>query len=285
MSGIFQIQRDWGFEPAIVRIATTDTLATITTTGYLLTQTAQIQAANAGAFDWTTTTSGLYTDYVLVYYSDNGGSWGFFNYVPSTGSLVAAPTVPGSLANTLPNTHVFVGNASNVATGVALSGAATISNTGVLTLGSNIVDYTNIALDVAATATVALTAAQFNAMYATPVLLLAAPGSGKSILIDSMIFDIAFNSAAWANGGVVGAQYDNTDHLGGVVASGTVNASVFTSIATNLYVSCVGSTGLLNGDPATIANTAVYLSNATAPFITGNSTMNVVIKYRVVTLP
>lgn len=128
MSGITNIARDWGFDPAIVRIATTDTLATITTTGYLLTQEAQIFAVNSGAFEWAV------TDYVLVYYSDNGGSWGFFQYVPATGSLTAAPTVPGSLANTLPSGDIFVGNGSNIATGVAMTGAVAITNAGVTSL-------------------------------------------------------------------------------------------------------------------------------------------------------
>lgn len=41
-----------------------------------------------------------------------------------------------SPAVALTNTHIFVGNASNVATDVALSGAATISNAGVLTLAT-----------------------------------------------------------------------------------------------------------------------------------------------------
>lgn len=42
----------------------------------------------------------------------------------------------GSGTNTLTNTHIFVGNASNVATDVALSGDATMANTGALTLNT-----------------------------------------------------------------------------------------------------------------------------------------------------
>jgi len=44
-----------------------------------------------------------------------------------------------SLTNTLNSANIFVGNASNVATGVALSGDATISNTGALTLANTAV--------------------------------------------------------------------------------------------------------------------------------------------------
>lgn len=44
------------------------------------------------------------------------------------------------LSNSLGSTHLFVGNASNVATDVALSGDATISNTGALTIKKPLVD-------------------------------------------------------------------------------------------------------------------------------------------------
>jgi hypothetical protein len=42
------------------------------------------------------------------------------------------------LSQTLANTNIFVGNASNIATAVAMSGDATIANTGALTIASNL---------------------------------------------------------------------------------------------------------------------------------------------------
>ncbi len=59
----------------------------------------------------------------------------------NTGTL-AAPAwtlmpISGTGSDPLTNTHIFVGNASNVATDVALSGDATISNLGVLTIAAN----------------------------------------------------------------------------------------------------------------------------------------------------
>jgi hypothetical protein len=45
------------------------------------------------------------------------------------------------LSSTLPNTQIFVGNASNAATAVAMSGDTTISNTGAVTIANNAVTY------------------------------------------------------------------------------------------------------------------------------------------------
>jgi hypothetical protein len=45
------------------------------------------------------------------------------------------------LSPTLANTNIFVGNVSNVATAVAMSGDATIANTGALTIANNAVTY------------------------------------------------------------------------------------------------------------------------------------------------
>lgn len=45
------------------------------------------------------------------------------------------------LTQTLANTNIFVGNASSVATAVAMSGDATLANTGILTIANNAVTY------------------------------------------------------------------------------------------------------------------------------------------------
>lgn len=50
-------------------------------------------------------------------------------------------TFNGKLTSVLPSGDIFVGNGSGVATAVAMSGDATISNTGVLSIGSNKVTY------------------------------------------------------------------------------------------------------------------------------------------------
>lgn len=66
---ILTITRDWGPNPAIVRIVTNDALGVITANGYLTAQASVINTLNFGAFQWSP------TDYVLIAY--NGGE-GFF---------------------------------------------------------------------------------------------------------------------------------------------------------------------------------------------------------------
>lgn len=270
---IFGIVRDWGTQPAIVRIGTTDSLATITTTGYLLTQEDEIQAVNAGAFEWAA------TDYVLAYYSDNGGSWGFFTYVPATGSLVAAAVVPGSLSATLPNTQIFVGNASNTATGVAMSGAATISNTGVVTLANNAVASANLATAVLQYTTVAISAAQFNGMYAAPKLLVAAGGANTLLVLDKVQLLMTYGSAAYAAGGVAAVQYDLTANGAGVIASTTLAAATFQATASTGWNF---NAGVVAETFSTCVNKGFYLSNITGAFTTGDSAMVAHIWYKII---
>ena len=60
---------------------------------------------------------------------------------------VEAYVAANSASNTLTDTQIFVGNGSNVATGVAVSGDATISNTGVVTIAADAVTTAEIAAD------------------------------------------------------------------------------------------------------------------------------------------
>ncbi len=96
---ITQISRDWGSDPSIVRIVSTNTLAEVATSGYILAQDANIQAINSGAFEW------LASDMCLVVASDG---WVFANISADFESLepmvfsttvVGAPVVVGNFAS------------------------------------------------------------------------------------------------------------------------------------------------------------------------------------------
>ncbi len=120
-----------GILPGAVKMVTTDNLATITTAGYL-------NGVNNGNI-----ISGVQlapSDVIECLYS--------FNTLTGTGMYTdLRPTINNGLITLvvdsgnegLTNGHIFVGNASNVATDVAMTGDITISNTGVTAIGTGVI--------------------------------------------------------------------------------------------------------------------------------------------------
>lgn len=130
------------------------------------------------------------------------------------------------------------------------------------------------------TATVNLSAAQLIAMGTTPVAILAAPGAGKAILVDEILFEITRTSTAFTNGGVINFQYHTTTTS--VPHSGTIAASVVTGGAGTVQTALgqnTGASGLVIP-----ANEGIDITNATAAFAAGTGTAKVFLRYRVVTL-
>lgn len=132
-------------------------------------------------------------------------------------------------------------------------------------------------------ASVAITAAQFNGMYAAPVLLVAAPGANKLIAVDSVELVMTYVSANYAAGGVVAAQYDSTVHGAGVLATNSEAAADFFAAASTTFQFSRSSGNTVGALPfSTTVNKGLYLSNATGAFTTGDSTWVAKIYYRIV---
>jgi hypothetical protein len=121
---ITAISSDFSQSPRTVRITTTNTLAQITTAGYLLTEADTIRQLNSGEFTF------VDGDLCLINYADGEG-WFIVDFINDT---FVAEVDPGNLSETLASGNIFVGSALNVATGVAMSGDATIDNAGELTI-------------------------------------------------------------------------------------------------------------------------------------------------------
>ena len=132
-------------------------------------------------------------------------------------------------------------------------------------------------------ASVAITAAEFNGMYAAPKLLIAAPGANKLIVVKQMALVMTYGAAAFASGGVVAAQYDSTVHGGGVLATNTEAAADFAATASTTYLFEGTNGNTVGALPfSTTVNKGLYLSNATGAFTTGDSTFVAKIWYSVV---
>jgi len=112
--GITSIQRDWGDNVAIVRIKTTDTLADVSVSGYLASQSPNIESFNKGPFNF------LPSDFVLVMAS-NG--FNFFNLNSTFTSLTVAPIGTGGNPGTV----------TSILTGTGLTGGP-ITSTGTISL-------------------------------------------------------------------------------------------------------------------------------------------------------
>jgi hypothetical protein len=126
---------------------------------------------------------------------------------------------------------------------------------------------------------VSLTAANMIAMYTTPVVLLAAPGTGKVITINKVLFAITRTSTAFTGGGAAIIQYDSTANGGGTNACDSTLAS--TVITGSSGASYSTRNGAVISDSSAIANKGIYISNATAVFAAGTGTAVVDLYYTV----
>ncbi len=270
---ILAIARNFDGNPNIVTIVTDDDLAEITTAGYWSSAaiTADVQALQNGDFQWSA------TDIALICYAPDN-LINFFVFDATNQTFVANPAA-GGLTNTLPSGDIFVGNASNIATAAAMTGDISITNAGVTAIGANKVLSSMISPLVRKYTTVAITAAQFNGMYAAPKLLLAAQGANTLIVLDQLQLVMTYGSANYAAGGVAAVQYDSTINGAGVIASTTLSAATFQAAASSTFTMNAGVVVL---PFTTTVNKGLYLSNITGAFTTGDSAMVAHLWYRVI---
>ena len=216
MTGITTISRDYGIVPSIVRILTTDTLATASAPGYITAQAANISLANNGAFTWQT------SDFVAVPASDGGA---------------------------------------------------------IFSVSSDFTSLTYLQDAAALSASIAVSSAQFLGMYAAPVLLLAAPGANRLIMVNKVAFAMTYGSAQYASGGAIAAQYEATVHGAGTLATATLAAATINGLTASTVETIQGATAIAY---ANAVNQPLYLSNQTGAFTTGDSNFVVTVNYSII---
>jgi len=126
-----------------------------------------------------------------------------------------------------------------------------------------------------------LSAAQIQTFYTTPVLLIAAPGAGLGIFINSIYIEattgLFFSGVSSAN---IAVQYGNTAQGAGPPASGTLASNILFS-GGQYYIETSSSLAQTYG---TIhPNAAIYLSY-TGSNLTGGGPINVVVHYDIITV-
>ena len=124
-------------------------------------------------------------------------------------------------------------------------------------------------------ARVAATAAQINAMYTTPITLLAAPGANRQYIFLGANVTIDYGSAQFASGGAMHVQYATTTAGGGTKASATVADTVLTGITADSSFTFIPAAVVATA-VASIVNQPLCLSNATGVFTTGTGSTAVI---------
>lgn len=122
-----------GVTPRVVYIDTNDTLATVTTAGYL-------NAAQANGASFKESDMALVTLKSSPSATSVQVAWLEVSYASGDWSLSAS-----SSTTPLASGHILVGSAAGVATDVAMSGDATMANTGAITIANGAVSKAKLA--------------------------------------------------------------------------------------------------------------------------------------------
>lgn len=190
----------------------------------------------------------------------------------------SAAAIDYSKLATMATGSILLGNAG-VPTATAMSGDVTIGATGVTAIGANKVLSSMVSPLMLKYTTVAITAAEFNGMYAAPKLLLAAGGANTLHVVEQLQLLMTYVSANYAAGGVVAVQYDSTINGAGVIASTTLSAATFQAAASTGFNF---NRGVVAETFSTCVNKGLYLSNITGAFTTGDSTFVAHVWYRTI---
>lgn len=213
-----------------------------------LTASAIVVGGGAGAAP--TTLAG--TSGGVVYFSAS-------NVAASSGALTASALVLGGGAGASP-TSLALGTANY----------ALVMNSGGTANTYALVATANLAVDTIQRATVSLTNANMATMYTTPVIILAAAGSGKHYGIFGYSLVSTYGTAAYTNGGNIGLTYGSVANLASAKCTTECGAGFLTTGNNQIYTglaAAVATTTL-----STISNAGIYISNATGEFTPGAST-------------
>lgn len=244
-----------GIKPGTLKMVSTDSLATITTAGYLNGIGGQIGSLDIAPSD---------VIECLYNYNTNTDS-GTFVFLAVSISNGVITLSAGAGSESLTSGHIFVGNASNIAADVAMTGDITINNTGVTAIGAG-----------------KIVNAQINASAAIAFSKLAALPSAQ-ILVGSA-GNVA--TAVAVTGDVTISNAGVTAIAAGVIVNADINAAAaidFSKLAAltsgNILVGSAGNVPTsvaMSGDATIIASGALTIANdaiTTAKILNANVTL------------
>jgi len=134
---------------------------------------------------------------------------------------------------------------------------------------------------VAKSVSVTLSAAQFLALYTTPIQIVAAGGANTLHVLQNVIYEINYGTVQYTGGGSVIIQYDSTANGAGVAASASASSIEFTGAAADKFIG--GAFNLLTGASTAMVNKGLYIANDTFSFADGDSPVTAHVTYTTVT--
>lgn len=170
---------------------------------------------------------------------------------------------------------VAVGTATHILTSNGAGAAPTFqaaAGGGADTSLSNLV-----ANEVVFTKTVTVTTANITGMFATPIEVIAAV-AGAVIVIDQVLWSFTAGGTQFTSGG----QTKLLEGSAGFWYVRGIDESVINSASNSIHETVTTVTETLQ--QVRLANTGIYLTNATGAFATGNGSFKMYIRYRLVTL-
>ena len=167
----------------------------------------------------------------------------------------------------------YAGVGTEITTGDYVNVYSTTDGTRLVYRLTNTAGVVTSILQIAGTAvqaTLSLTAVQFIAGYAAPILALAAPGANRMYTDVNAAFALTYGSAQFAVGGAVGFQYGNTANLAGTKVTTTLAGATLDGLTANSVWTLIPVV-VAPVATATAVNAGIYLSNDTAAFTTGTA--------------
>lgn len=214
--------------PSIAYINTTDTLAQATTAGYL-----NKEVMNGVQFNLpcmaVVSTKATPTSVPQV-------GWYEVQHIGANWSLAAG----SSSALALTNGHIFVGNASNIATDVAMTGDITITNAGVTAIGAGVI----VNADISASAAIAFS--KFAALTSGNLLVGSVGNVPTSVALSGDATLVATGAMTIANNAITTAKLLNANVTLAKLAAGITPA----------YIIKLGGKDVSGGGTATVTITA-----------------------------
>lgn len=234
--------------------------------------------------------------FIYVQASDGYANYQVTGILPVTLTLVSNTIDNGTLLNnkfspnsaisfsklaSLPSAKLLIGN-NNIATPTLTSGDVNMDNTGAFSIPANSIGYDKFDTQALQMKPVTVSAAQFNGMFASPVLMIPAPAANQFILVSQLQYVILYGGIAFSNGGVVRLQYGSTTRDTGPYASQGLGTGGWTVTASR--IGTLRAADLFTANLTNILGVPIYLSNIVGPFTAGNSNIKFYINYRLITL-